>query len=90
MEKKYQDEGRKSWMTKEKIAALDSLGFKWAKPKGHAAWNLKFTELKAYKKRYGHCKIRESVGTGIGSLLDKFYLHALSFWLSQCPQVLPR
>jgi hypothetical protein len=55
MEKKTFDEGNKSSMTNEKISALNSIGFQWAKRKGQAAWDEKFQELVQYKAEHGDC-----------------------------------
>jgi hypothetical protein len=56
MEKKAYDEHKKSSMTPQKIAALRSIGFQWAKRKGQTAWNDKYNQLKIYKAEHGDCK----------------------------------
>lgn len=53
MEKKFRDEGEKSSMTLARIAALEKLGFEWAKRKGDHSWNSKYQELIEYKQEYG-------------------------------------
>ncbi|CAB9514981.1 helicase [Seminavis robusta] len=57
MEKKSFDEGKRTSMTNRKIAALNNLGFVWAKRKGQAAWEEKFRELLAYKRIHGNCEV---------------------------------
>mmetsp|Transcript_20450 Transcript_20450/g.33401 ORF Transcript_20450/g.33401 Transcript_20450/m.33401 type:complete len:455 (+) Transcript_20450:134-1498(+) len=54
-EKKKLDKGEKTSMTLEQCKLLESIGFKWAKPKGQAAWNKRFDELKEYQKMHGNC-----------------------------------
>lgn len=36
-------------MTQERKQLLESIGFKWAEPKGKASWNKRYNELVAYK-----------------------------------------
>lgn len=60
MEKRAYDERRKSSMTPHKIAALNAVGFQWAKRKGQAAWYQKYKELCAYKEQHGNCEFRST------------------------------
>ena len=65
MEKKAFDEGKRTSMTRRKIAALNRIGFQWAKRKGQAAWEEKFAELEEYKRDHGNCKcLNDSVLDG--------------------------
>jgi Helicase associated domain len=57
MEKKAMDDGLKSNMTQEKLQALNSLGFAWAKRKGQVSWEEKYAALQAYHKRTGDCDV---------------------------------
>jgi hypothetical protein len=51
-------EGKKSSMTKERIQALESVGFIWAKRrKGQPTWDLKFDELTEYCQEHGDCLV---------------------------------
>jgi len=51
-------EGKKSSMTQERINALESVGFIWAKRrKGQPTWDLKFEELTAYRQEHGDCLV---------------------------------
>mmetsp|Transcript_13051 Transcript_13051/g.19878 ORF Transcript_13051/g.19878 Transcript_13051/m.19878 type:complete len:740 (+) Transcript_13051:2-2221(+) len=44
-----------AWITKEKIDALDALGFIWESRDD--AWGKRYTELKAFKEATGTCKV---------------------------------
>lgn len=57
MEKKKLDKGERTSMTTDRKARLESIGFKWAKAKGQANWDMRFKELKAFKKEFGHCNV---------------------------------
>ena len=57
MEKKFMDDGDQSAMTPYRVAALDSIGFEWAKRKGKIAWNQRYEELVQFKKEFGHCDV---------------------------------
>jgi len=48
-------QGRKSFLTKERVNLLDDIGFVW--DSHEAAWQEKLKELLVYKKRYGHCDV---------------------------------
>jgi len=51
-------EGKKSSMTKERIQALEAVGFIWAKRrKGQPTWDLKFDELTDYRQEHGDCLV---------------------------------
>jgi len=56
-QKKFLDDGKTSYMTSHKIVALESIGFRWAKPKGQASWDERFEELCQYHEEYGHCNV---------------------------------
>eukprot|EP00591_Stephanopyxis_turris_P005053 CAMPEP_0195514126 /NCGR_PEP_ID=MMETSP0794_2-20130614/5601_1 /TAXON_ID=515487 /ORGANISM="Stephanopyxis turris, Strain CCMP 815" /LENGTH=384 /DNA_ID=CAMNT_0040642295 /DNA_START=179 /DNA_END=1330 /DNA_ORIENTATION=+ len=47
-------EGNISLMSQERIAKLDKLGFEW-QSKLQKDWELRFEELKQYKRKYGDC-----------------------------------
>jgi hypothetical protein len=49
-------------MTAEKIARMESIGFKWAKPKGDMIWNIRFEELRSYKAVTGNCNVPTKYG----------------------------
>lgn len=49
-------EGAKSSMTPRRERLLEKINFEPAKPKGQAAWDEKFQELAAYKRKFGDCK----------------------------------
>jgi len=57
MEYKLLQDGKKTSMTRQRLAALESIGFVWAKRKGQATWDAKFLQLKEYKARNGDCLI---------------------------------
>lgn len=57
MEYKLLMDGHKSSMTEERLQALASIGFTWAKRKGQATWDAKFEQLKEYKALHGDCLI---------------------------------
>jgi hypothetical protein len=50
-------DNHKSSMTSERLSALQSIGFTWAKRKGQATWDAKFHQLKEYKANHGDCLI---------------------------------
>jgi hypothetical protein len=56
MEKKCYDDHGQTSMTHEKLEALASIGFIWAKRKGQHSWDTKYAELSEYKKINGDCK----------------------------------
>ena len=45
----------KEYLSPERISKLNSLGFIWNIP--DYLWNSKYEELKAFKKKYGHCEV---------------------------------
>lgn len=56
MEKKAKDSGKPNGLTDDKVRLLEDAGFIWAKHKGQAAWEEKFTELQQFLLAHGHCK----------------------------------
>ena len=44
-------------MSPDRLAALKSIGFVWAKRKGQATWDTKYQQLLEYKLQYGDCLI---------------------------------
>ena len=48
-------EGKKSSLTEEQFAKLESIGFEWAQL-GH--WLRRYAELEHYKAKYGNCNVR--------------------------------
>jgi len=57
MEYKLLQDGEKSSMTNERLSALQSIGFVWAKRKGQATWDAKYKQLQEYKATNGDCLI---------------------------------
>jgi len=57
MEYKLLMDKNKSSMTDERLDALQSIGFTWAKRKGQATWDAKFSQLLDYKSINGDCLI---------------------------------
>jgi hypothetical protein len=56
MEKKKMDAGERSNLNDRKVELLEFFGFVWAQScKGEMGWELRYKELKEFKKRYGHC-----------------------------------
>lgn len=49
MEKKKFDNGDKTSLTLNRQRQLESIGFRWAEPKGQAAWEKRFNELVAFQ-----------------------------------------
>jgi Helicase associated domain len=43
-------------LTREKLAALEAVGFDWGTKKGEYAWNSKYDELVKYRAIHGDCK----------------------------------
>jgi hypothetical protein len=57
MEKKKMDAGERSNLNDRKVELLEYFGFVWAQScKGELGWELRYKELKEFKKRFGHCK----------------------------------
>ena len=48
-------------LTREKFAALESVGFDWGKKKGEHAWKTQFNELVEYKRVHRDCKYPPSL-----------------------------
>jgi hypothetical protein len=58
MEKKKFDAGQRSNLTQRKVDLLEQFGFIWAQNcKGEGGWQMRFEELKKFKKMYGHCDV---------------------------------
>jgi hypothetical protein len=57
MERKKMELGERHSLTTYKLQALDEVGFVWAKRKGQASWDLKFSELMAFRAIHGHCNV---------------------------------
>ncbi len=57
MEYKLLQDNEKSSMSEDRLAALKSIGFVWAKRKGQATWDTKFKQLLEYKAKHGDCLI---------------------------------
>jgi len=54
---KHLQDGEKSAMTPDRLSALQSIGFVWAKQKGKPAWDDKYRKLQEYKSCHGDCLI---------------------------------
>jgi hypothetical protein len=46
-----------SYLTEERIALLDSMGFEWSVSKPTVPWQTRFEELLNYKEANGHCNV---------------------------------
>ena len=51
LEKKKFDNGDKTSLTLNRQRQLESIGFRWAEPKGQAAWEKRFNELVAFQAK---------------------------------------
>ena len=51
-------EGKPSTLTRERIAALEHIGFVW--DSHSAAWNERLRELDAFRQQHGHCNVPSS------------------------------
>ena len=59
-EHKCREEGKRSAMSDNRIALLESVGFEWVAAvdrKKHDQWKLRLDELKDYKRENGHCDV---------------------------------
>jgi len=67
-------------MCKERVAALDSLGFVWnhnRKNRSQARWDGKYEELVEYIKQHGHCNVpatfrHSPLGTWVGKQREEY------------------
>lgn len=50
-------DNERSSMSPDRLAALQSIGFVWAKRKGQATWDNKYHELLEYRAWHGDCLI---------------------------------
>ena len=57
MEYKLLLDNEKSSMSPDRLEALQSVGFVWAKRKGQATWDAKYKQLLEYKAAHGDCLI---------------------------------
>jgi len=57
MEQKNRTDGKNSSLNDARLGRLERIGFRWAKRKGQASWDEKFTELLAYKAGHGNCHV---------------------------------
>jgi len=53
---KKRENGKKSSLTAERLAALNNLGFDWAVD-SHSDWEIRLKELREFHKTYGHCRV---------------------------------
>ena len=74
MEKKKLDKGEKTSMTPQRKDRLEAIDFKWAKAKGQASWDMRFKELKAFKKEV-HIPSYSSICKTASILLTFFSLN---------------
>ena len=60
-QRKLKDEGKRSSMSSARIRLLDSLNFTWrakrGPKRGNKVWNIRFQELKEFKRIHGHVKV---------------------------------
>mmetsp|Transcript_34547 Transcript_34547/g.75625 ORF Transcript_34547/g.75625 Transcript_34547/m.75625 type:complete len:576 (-) Transcript_34547:147-1874(-) len=67
------EEGKKSGMSDERIAALDKVGFDWSidkptlRPK-HVSWDERIVQLQAFKDEHGNCRVPRGPDDGTNSL----------------------
>lgn len=55
-------QGRRSCMTKERIQALEKIGFVWSPGnKLHNLWQRRYEDLLEFKKKHGHCNVSREV-----------------------------
>lgn len=52
---KLRNEGKPSFLTDERVAVLDKLGFVW--DSHHSAWDQRFEELRTFAQQYGHVNV---------------------------------
>ena len=53
-------EGKRSYLTPERIQKLTSIGFSWTvRTVEPVSWDLRFAQLAEYKTRHGHCNIAQ-------------------------------
>ena len=65
------NKSKKSWMTEERIAKLNNIGFEWVC--NEDAWETRFTQLVAYKEAHGHCNVPKNYGPNkqLGTWVNK-------------------
>merc|ERR1711935_841957 len=77
MEFKKRKEGQQSFLTDERIAALNNLGFDWVVVK-HTVWEMRLEELQEFHQTYGHCRVpskypqNESLGNWVKKMRTEF------------------
>jgi len=54
---KLLQEGKRSTLSKDRVQALDDVGFVWDSQR--AAWLERLGELKQFRKEYLHCNVRK-------------------------------
>jgi len=54
-QKRYMDEGNKSYMTPERVKLLEDIGFNWQQRA--AVWEVRLSELQEYKAEHGDCNV---------------------------------
>jgi hypothetical protein len=57
MEKKFMDDNKGTSMTRDRVNALESIYFTWAKRKGQHSWNAKYEQLAQYFQENGHANV---------------------------------
>jgi hypothetical protein len=50
---KLLQEGKKLYMTEDRIQKLNEIGFEWSVH----SWSVRYEELKAFQKQHGHCRV---------------------------------
>ena len=64
--RKLNKEGNRSWITKERVAKLDSINFVWNLGWDGSGlitddlWETRFNELKDYRKEHGNCNVPQT------------------------------
>ena len=89
------DDDLSSSMTMDRVRALESIGFTWAKRKGQHSWDSKFDELVDYKRRKGHANVptkfeeNKALGRWVSTQRSQFkrkciYFRVVLFLVSCC------
>jgi len=74
-ELKKREKGKESYLTAQRIAALNNLGFVWA-PFSYVDWKSRFRELREFRQIHGHCRVPQkySQNPSLGKWVSKMRL----------------
>ena len=73
---KQRENGKESWLTVERIAALNNLGFDWVVI--NEAWEIRLEELREFYQTSGHCRVPQthlqnaSLGMWVSTMVKEF------------------